>query len=239
LSLSNNDLSYMHPMQPPRPEFEQLALAVPQEARDRTYMFFLNGLDPYWLANFGGMSQYMKTLGYSNAYCGHMSQRELFRTKIGQVRQQDPQARIVIVGYSAGAVVARTLANELKTDKQRIDLLVYLGGDTLKDGDRSRPDNVTRILNITAHGFAFTGGDLIFRGVDIKGASNHRLDLRHFMLPTRPEVMELLIQHIVEMDRSTLADVRGPGASGTSRGCSAQLPPQTPVPPLEPADESR
>ena len=91
--------------------------------------------------------------------------------------------------------------NLLKEDAIRIDLLVYLGGDTIKDGDLSRPDNVGRILNITGHGLILLGGDLFFRGDDIKGASNHRLDARHFMLPTRAEAMELLVQYVVELNR--------------------------------------
>jgi hypothetical protein len=203
LTMKAEDWSHVHPLQAPRPEFEKLAQAVPQDAKDHTYLFFINGLDPYYLANFRGQCQYMKSLGYANAYCGHMHHTELFRQKINKVRKDDLAARIVVIGYSTGANYARTLANELKSDNVRIDLLVYLGGDTIKDGDRSRPENVGRVLNITGHGLILLGGDLFFHGDDIKGAKNHRLDARHFLLPTRAEAAELLVQYVAELEDGT------------------------------------
>ena len=204
LSLDRGDFGYLHPLQPLNPSIEQMALAVPQEVKDHTYLFFINGWDPYYFANFRGQCQHMKTLGYNNAYCGQTGHTGLFRQTIQRFARDDPSARIVVIGYSSGANYARSLANQLKQDGVRIDLLVYLSGDTIKDVDRSRPDNVGRILNITGHGSVFYGYDLLFCGQDIKGASNHRLDARHFMLPTRAEAMELLVQYVVEMNRQPL-----------------------------------
>src|SRR5437879_7413021 len=78
LSMDPGDLSRVHPLEKPRPAIEQLGNAVPQEIKDHTYLFFINGLDPCYLANFRGQCQYVKTLGYNNAYCGQMSHTELF-----------------------------------------------------------------------------------------------------------------------------------------------------------------
>jgi hypothetical protein len=202
LSMDPGDLSNVHPLEKPPPAIEQLGNAVPQDVKDHTYLFFINGLDPYYLANFRGQCQYVKTLGYNNSYCGQMSHTELFREKIKQVRKDDSQAQIVVIGYSTGANCVRTLANELKDDGVRIDLLVYLGGDTIKDADRSRPENVGRILNICGHGMILLGYDLFVCGDEIKGASNHRLDARHFLLPTRPEAAELLVRYVVDLNRT-------------------------------------
>ena len=60
----------------------------------------------------------------------------------------------------------------------RIDLLVYLGGDSILNDDASRPANVGRIVNITGHGSLLLGYDLFLKGDNIQGASNHRLDVR-------------------------------------------------------------
>ena len=199
-----NALSYLQPIQQPRPSIAELGLKVPQASKDHTYLFFINGLDPYFIANFRGQCQYMKTLGYANAYCGQMNHTGLFRQKIVQIRKNDAQARIIVSGYSTGANCARTLANQLKEDGARIELLVYVGGDTIKDVDRSRPDNVGRVLNIIGHASVLIGGDLILRGPDIKGASNHRLDALHFKLPTRAEATELLVQHVAKLHRDPL-----------------------------------
>jgi hypothetical protein len=202
LSMDPGDLSSVHPLEKPRSAIEQLGNAVPQEIKDHTYLFFINGLDPYYLANFRGQCQYVKTLGYNNAYCGQMSHTELFHEKIKQVRRDDLRAQIVVIGYSTGANCVRTLANQLKDDGVRIDLLVYLGGDMIKDADRSRPDNVGRILNICGHGMILLGYDLFVCGDEIKGASNHRLDARHFLLPTRAEAAELLVRYVVDMNET-------------------------------------
>jgi pimeloyl-ACP methyl ester carboxylesterase len=129
-----------------------------------------------------------------------MNHTQLFHDRILQLRKDEADARIVVIGYSLGANSARTLANQLKDDGARIDLLVYLGGDTVKDNDTSRPTNVGRIVNITGHGSILLGYDLFVKGDEIKGASNHRLDARHFLLPTRAEATELLVQSVAEME---------------------------------------
>ena len=212
LTLAADDFSHVHPLSAPGPHIEKLGQSVPQEIKDHTYLFFINGLDPYYLANFRGQCQYMKTLGYSNAYCGQMNHTSLFRQMINQIRKDDAEARVVVIGYSIGANYARTLANLLKDDGVHVDLLVYLGGDTIKDGAQSRPDNVGRVLNINGHGMILLGYDLLFHGDDIKGAANHRLDARHFLLPTRPESMELLVSYVVEMNvRSSFSVRPAPG----------------------------
>jgi pimeloyl-ACP methyl ester carboxylesterase len=215
LSMDHGDLGYVHPIETPRPEVDQLGDQVPQEIKDRTWLFFINGLDPYYLANFRGQCQHLKLLGYNHAYCGQMSHSELFRTMIQQVRRDDSAARVVLIGYSFGANYARSLAHELKDDGVRIDLLVYLGGDTLKNADASRPANVERIVNINGHGSILLGYDLLVKGDNIQGASNHRLDARHFLLPTRPETAELLVRNIVALSQGMSPDgVAQASASG-------------------------
>lgn len=206
LSMDHGDLAYVHALEKPAADIDQLAEQVPVEIKDHTWLFFINGLDPYYLANFRGQCQHLKLLGYNHAYCGQMTHTELFRTMIHEVRKDDLEARVVVVGYSLGANCARTLANQLKDDGLRIDLLVYLGGDSVKNADASRPANVGRIVNITGHGSMLLGYDLFINGDNIQGASNHRLDARHFLLPTRAETAELLVRNIAALDRTPLPE---------------------------------
>jgi hypothetical protein len=203
-SMDAGDLSRVHPLEKLKPHVKQLGETVPQETKDHTYLFFINGLDPYYLANFRSQCQYMKSLGYDHAYCGQMSHTDLFGQMIKQIRKDDPQAQVVVIGYSTGANCARTLANKLREERVPIDLLVYLGGDMIKDGERSRPENVRRILNICGHGMVLLGYDLFVCGDEIKGASNHRLDARHFLLPTRAESTELLVRYVVDLNQAPL-----------------------------------
>jgi pimeloyl-ACP methyl ester carboxylesterase len=205
-SMDHGDLGFVHALEKPAADVDQLGEQVPQEIKDHTWLFFINGLDPYYLANFRAQCQHLKLLGYNHAYCGQMNHTELFRKMIPQVRRDDPQARVVVVGYSLGANLARSLANQLKEEGVRLDLVVYLGGDTVWNDDASRPANVGRIVNITGHASILLGYDLVLKGNDIKGASNHRLDARHFLLPTRAETAELLVRNIAALNQVSVPD---------------------------------
>jgi hypothetical protein len=54
LSMDAGDLSQVHPLEKLKPHVKQLGESVLQETKDHTYLFFMNGLDPYYLANFRG-----------------------------------------------------------------------------------------------------------------------------------------------------------------------------------------
>jgi hypothetical protein len=138
-----------------------------------------------------------------------MHHANLFRQRIRAVRQLDPGARIVVVGFSTGANCVRKLAHELKEDGVRLDLLVYLGGDTIRNAPQSRPENAANILNINGHGMVFHGRDLFFCGEDLDGAWNHRLDARHMTLPSRAETAELLVQYLAAIAQQLPAN-QGP-----------------------------
>jgi hypothetical protein len=193
------DLSFIHPIEDPGPQPKQACAGLPLEARDHVYVYFINGLDPLCVGNFKGLCHYVKTLGFSHCYYGEMWHMRLFREMIGKVRTRDPAARIVLVGYSAGANCVRDLSHDLKQDGLRVDLLVYIGADTIRNVAHSRPDNAGRLLNVTGHGLAFLGYDLIFNGADIDGAVNHRLKSRHMLLPSRKQTAELLVSNLIDV----------------------------------------
>jgi hypothetical protein len=139
----------------------------------------------------------MKQLGFRNSHCGQSWQAAAFGEQICDIRRRDPAARFVVVGFSAGANRARDIAQELKGQGVRIDVLVYLGADTIENVPASRPDNVGQIVNITGHGYLPRGGDLFYNGSDIDGAQNQRLDARHMLLPTRPETVQTLATQLL------------------------------------------
>lgn len=198
------DLSFVHPVQKPSDEIALAAVhAVPQEVKDRTHLFFINGLDPYYLANFGGQCQYMKSLGYYNSHFGQWNEVEPLRRKIVEIYQHNPDIRIVLVGYSVGANSAQTLARQLRIDGVPVELLVYVAGDFITD--TRQPLNVKRILSVSGHTSIVVGYDLFLRAPEIEGASNYRFDVRHFQVPTRTEMMDLLIQHVMEIEPSRRA----------------------------------
>jgi hypothetical protein len=67
---------------------------------------------------------------------------------------------------------------------------------------------VAKVLNINGHGLVLLGYDAFFCGWDIDGASNHRLDSRHILLPSRAEAAEILVQHLVAVAEQPAGEQR-------------------------------
>lgn len=167
--------------------------------KSRVHLFFINGLDPLKFANFQSQTEHVKSLGYENASYGEMRHVDSFHQRIKQIHEADRNSRIVLVGYSLGANSVRTLTHRLKDDGVVIDLLVYLGGDTIKNVEESRPANAIRVLNIMGHGSPLVGRDLFVNGEEITGAVNHRIDAGHYRLPTNAQAIDLLDRHLADI----------------------------------------
>jgi hypothetical protein len=197
------------------------ARSVPQEQKDRVHFFLINGLDPAYAGNLNGLAAYYRSLGFTNTTCYQFPAAWKVRRQIEQVRRSDPEARIVLLGYSIGANFARGVANSLARDNITIDCLVYVGGDTIFNTPSSRPTNVAKVVNITGHGLIFLGRDIYFKGEDIDGAVNHRVDARHITVPNQAETISLIGNQLI-----TLANQ--PGAPATARTPSV-VPPSVPT----------
>lgn len=208
----------LHRLGEPPANLRTACQCVPAEARDRVHLFALNGMDPLYLGNLHGLCAAMQQLGFRNVHCAQRWQAAAVRDEIVVLRRAHPDARIAVVGFSVGANYACRLAHELNERGIAIDLLVYVGGDTLENVPASRPVNVGQVVNITGHGYLPRGGDLFYNGVNIDGAQNHRLDARHMLLPTRPETVELLATHLLDVARGPAA---GLGEHTTERTATA------------------
>ena len=194
---SPRGLSFMHRLGDPPPHLQQVCQRVPIDAKDRVHLFAINGMDPFYVGNLNGLCACMQQLGFRNVHYGESWHTTAIREQICAIRRCEPDARIAVVGFSLGANRACRLAQELKRDGVTIDLLVYIGGDTIDNVPASRPENVGQIVNITGHGYLPRGGDLFYNGTDIDGAQNQRLNARHMLLPTRAETVEMLTLHLI------------------------------------------
>jgi hypothetical protein len=189
-----------HPVAPPRPEVAAQSLGLPACARDHVYIFLVNGMDPCNVCNFRGLYDYVLALGFHQVYFGQLWHRGRYVRMIRHVRQEDPHARIVLLGYSIGANRARKITQDLNEDCTRIDLLVYIAGDFVRNSKRFTPDNVCRILNIRAWGLIFLGGGAFIKGADIDGCENHSLGfVRHSCVPANQKALELLARELTDL----------------------------------------
>jgi hypothetical protein len=199
-------LGFLHPLPPCDPDLRARCLAVPDTNRDRVHVFFVNGVDPLCLGNLNSLCAHLQQLGFRNSHFGQLWSTPLCVSKLRRLKREDPGARVVLLGYSAGANAVRWVANRLNKEGVPVDLLVYLGGDLIDDSDRSRPENVGGVLNITGHGLILYGHDLVWKGSDIEKAKNVRLDARHICLPSQRETIDTLARAL-----ATLADAPRPG----------------------------
>jgi hypothetical protein len=183
-------LKFVHPVPPPTPEQAAPCAAVPELARNHVHIFFIHGMDPCDLANLEGMSDYVQSLGFLKTHYGQLYHTWKFRDDVRRVHDEDADARFVLIGFSFGANMVRNLANMVKDDGIIIDLLVYLGGNTLENTPPNRPEHCLHIVNILATG-------CIWNGATLDGAQNIQYtNVWHFGSPTHPGTREMLCREL-------------------------------------------
>jgi hypothetical protein len=180
----------LHSIEPPPPEVHTVCKAYPPCCRDHVYIFIVHGMDPCDWANLAGLCNYVQELGFHKTYYGQMYHTWKFDKEIRRIHAEDPSARFVLVGFSFGANMVRYLANSARTDGIPIDLLVYFGGNTLKNEAYDQPNNVCRIINILASG-------CIWNGAWMDRAENiYEPDRWHFGTPSHPHSVDLLTHEL-------------------------------------------
>src|SRR5947209_15827084 len=116
-----------------------------------------------------------------------------FEKEMCRIHEEDPNCRFVLVGFSFGANMVRYLANSARDDGIPIDLLVYFGGNTLKNEAYDQPENAARVVNILASG-------AVWNGAWMDRAENiHETDVYHFGSPSHPYSVELLTRELGEV----------------------------------------
>src|SRR5439155_1183533 len=122
-----------HPVQSSLPELAQACQELPNGCRDHVYVFMIHGMDPFDYANLEGVKDYLHELGFTRTYYGQLQHTARFTKEVRRIHQEDPDARFVLIGFSFGANMVRNIARDVKGDSITIDLLLYLGGNTLEN----------------------------------------------------------------------------------------------------------
>ena len=186
-------MSFFHPIDPPLKEHLAQSACVPQEARNHVHIFFIHGMDPFDWANLSGVRDYLQSLGYIKTHYGQLYHVWQFKEDLRRVHREDPDARFVLIGFSFGANMVRNLANDANAEHIPIDLLIYLGGNTLKDCPEDKPENALHIVNILATG-------CIWNGDYLEGADNLNYgDVWHFGSPSYPKTLDVLAEELVKV----------------------------------------
>src|SRR5262249_25277864 len=194
---------YVHPVPPPEPELAEPCLALPRGCRDHVYVFLVNGFDPTHVANFDGVRDDLDKLGFHKVYFAAMFHAPCILSRTRRLHHDDPQARFVLVGYSLGANTVRTIAQHLRPDGIDIELLAYIGGDTIRNVPEDRPENCHRIVNVTAKGCVWMAGGIVWDGADLDDAENARLpDVGHYQAPPHVHTPQMLARSLLDVAAS-------------------------------------
>jgi hypothetical protein len=176
----------IHSIEPIPPEVHVVCKAYPPCCRNHVYVFLVHGMDPFDWANLTGLRDHIQELGFIKTYYGQLYHTWKFEKEIRRIREEDPSARFVLIGFSFGANMVRYLANAAGEEHIPIDLLVYFGGNTLKNETYDQPENVARVVNILASG-------CIWNGAWMDRAENiHEVDVWHFGSPSHPYSLRVL-----------------------------------------------
>jgi hypothetical protein len=187
---SGGCMGFLHPVAPEAVEHAKACPQLPQECRQHVYVFFVTGMDPLDYANLHGVRDFLNDIDYPKTYTGQLYHVGYFAEEIRRIHQVDPEARFVLLGFSFGANAVRDIASNVGKDAIPIDLLVYCGGNTLKDCPEDQPANAIRILNFLANGCVWNGDHL-------SGATNEYYgDVWHFGSVTHLKTLEILVDEL-------------------------------------------
>jgi hypothetical protein len=183
-------LSFLNPIGPPPPQQAFSTLSIPPIYRNHVYIFMVHGMDPLDMSNLSGLRDYIHELGFIKTFYGQVYHYLEMKYHMGLIHEKDPLARFVLIGFSFGANVARELAYDAKEEGVPVDLLVYLGGNTLENTPRDRPAHVGHVVNILASG-------CIWNGCQMDNAINMHYDhVWHFGSPSHVDTRAVLAQEL-------------------------------------------
>jgi len=171
----------------------------PGDPRDHVYVLLIDGFDPVNFGQFSSLQWQVNRWGFKNASYYRWFESSDTVGRIRSIRSSDPNSKIVLVGYSLGSIEARNVTDTVRSEGLKIDVLVYLGGDLLKNSPSDRPGNALKIVNVRGWGYLPLAGGTI-QGADMDGAENYHLgSISHANLPTNPDWQGILLRKLTEV----------------------------------------
>ncbi len=179
-----------------------LAPRVAHRPQDDTVILVVNGGDPLHLAHADAFARQFRADGYPYAEVAEWHQENAIEQAVREVHRDNPDVRIVLIGYSLGAYCVRDITNRLNRDGIPVLMVGYIGADYLVDSGDARLEGISRVVNVTGDGHFLTGKNLFFNGTDVSGARNVRLaGTRHFDLLNHPQTFGVMFEELERLER--------------------------------------
>lgn len=181
---------WVNPSEEPTPEWAML----PQQSKNKVYVYLLNGNDPLNTGNLLGVRDYLQARGFIKTTYGQQFHGPWFVDDIASIHEADPTAHFILVGFSAAAGPVNQMARRLGEKGISIDCLIYLDGVfLLRPEEYYKPDNVKRFVSVHSQGW-------LVHGSDHEGAQNFEIEnTGHFDIPSHPRTLQVVMEEVTKV----------------------------------------
>jgi hypothetical protein len=161
--------------------------------REHVYVFMVNGLTvlPHIYGSMNPVGRTLSEHGYCHNETATHYYRWSFQNKIRCIHQSDPQARIVLVGYSIGSGVIHSMARTFEKEGIPIALMVYLDGHSIVNHFDEKFCNVERVVNINSSSHILKGCAVPHADYTVQIESS-----RHLSVPKKEATLEVLLREL-------------------------------------------
>ncbi|MGL6075830.1 MAG: hypothetical protein ACRC8S_16870 [Fimbriiglobus sp.] len=176
--LSNNYKGYHQALhcQTPNP--------FPNKQRSQVYLFMMNGTDVLELSGMLTLRDELARNGFSKVYYAQMEDKDWFVREMARLHRDEPQARILLLGYGTAATRTTEVACETQRLGVPLDALVLL--DPMSYSGNLTEQTTAPSVIISSHNWS--GAKEVF--------STERIELQgtgHLNTPTHPQTLDTLV----------------------------------------------
>ena len=153
---------------------------LPTPCRNRVHVFMMHGLTPSTDSGLNALRLKLGESGFAKVGTGELCHAGWVKDEIACIRQHDPDARFVLLGYDLGAATATAVARDLAAKGVNVEAVVLL--DPM--GCSAEPCGARTILITSGNGTA-------------RVPHSERIavpDASHFGLPTHPVTVGTLTE---------------------------------------------
>jgi hypothetical protein len=167
--------------------------AAAPDPRDNVHVFLVNGMTllPHYHGSMTPIRERLPKLGFRHTEIATQYYRHSLEDKVRKVHRTNPEARIVLVGYSIGGSVVHSMARTLGEEQIPIELVVYIDPRTIANSLDDRAQNVKRVVCVNSV-------DPLLRGQEVAGAEDVKtIDTAwHLDVAKEPRTFEILLREL-------------------------------------------
>ncbi len=166
--------------------------------QSQVHVFIIHGLDPFDYANLRGLRDHCHKQGYMQTTYAQFYHGPWIIDRVRQIKANDPGAKVLVFGFSAGTLTARSVVNTLHSKHGiDVDVVVYTSGITMLDREYNHPSFVGKVIHIRDR-------SLLTGGVEFSRGENYKYrDAWHFGTPTHENTLAVLDRELNRLAADT------------------------------------